>query len=69
MRDSSPFIGEFNQQFYRRIIKILIFLIILSVILSIIFNLNFQFNQKILETRQIIPTTFQSVGDFICKEQ
>jgi hypothetical protein len=39
-----------------------------SVILSIIFNLDFQFNQKISETCQITPTTFQYVGDFICKE-
>jgi hypothetical protein len=39
------------------------------VILYVIFNLNIQFNKKILKTRQITTTTFQSVGDFICKEQ
>jgi len=34
-----------------------------SVIPSVIFNLIF------LKNRQITPTTFQSVGDFVCKEQ
>jgi hypothetical protein len=34
-----------------------------SVIPSVIFNLNF------LENRQITPMTFQSVSDFVCKEQ
>jgi hypothetical protein len=33
------------------------------VIPSVIFNLNFS------ENHQITPTTFQSIGDFICKEQ
>jgi hypothetical protein len=40
------------------------------VILSVIFNLIIHFNKKFSETRQITPTsTFQSVSDFICKEQ
>jgi len=34
-----------------------------SVILFVIFNLNFS------ENRQITPMTFQSVSDFVCKEQ
>jgi len=33
------------------------------VILSVIFNLNFSGN------RQITPKTFQSIGDFVYKEQ
>ena len=40
-----------------------------SVIPSVIFNLNFLFNLNFSENRQITPMTFQSVGDFVCKEQ
>jgi hypothetical protein len=41
----------------------------MSVIPFVIFNLNFLFNQNFSETRQITPTIFQSIGDFVCKEQ
>ena len=41
----------------------------MSVISSVIFNLNFQFNQNFSENHQITLMTFQSVGDFVCKEQ
>jgi hypothetical protein len=53
---------EFNQKFsetakyHRRLFNP-------SVIPSVIFNLNFS------ENHQITPMTFQSVGDFVCKEQ
>jgi len=59
---------EFNEKFsetakyHRRLFN-------LSVIPSVIFNLNFLFNLNFSENRQITLTTFQSVGDFVCKEQ
>jgi hypothetical protein len=59
---------QFNN-FFSKTVKYHQQLFNLSVIPSVIFNLDFQFNQKISKTHQITPTTFQSVGDFVCKEQ
>jgi len=59
---------EFNQKFsetayyHRRLFNP-------SVIPSVIFNLKFLFNLNFSENRQITPLTFQSIGDFVCKEQ
>jgi len=59
---------EFNQNFsetakyHQRLFNPL-------VIPSVIFNLKFSFNLNFSENHQITPTTFQSIGDFVCNEQ